>query len=78
MQHHKSTHKQMDFGLADMMDKLLFEEIAALPLEEQNVKLRVELEALVCERYEFLQRIQLLESHINKLSDFGSASNLHT
>ena len=67
----------MNFGMSPTLDKIFFEEISAMPLEEQNAKLKIELEALIWERYEFLQRIQLLESHINKLSDFGSAENLH-
>lgn len=64
----------MNFGISPELDKLFFEELEALPLQEQNERLKVELEAVACDLYVTLQRIQLLESHISKLSDLNAAA----
>ena len=67
MQHNKSTYKQMNFGMSDTIDKILFSEIDSMSIEEQNTILRQELEAAICENYEMLGKIMSLENQINKL-----------
>lgn len=57
----------MNFGDHVAIDKLLWKEIDALPPEEQRAKLRVELEALICEKHELLEHITLLQSQVSKL-----------
>ncbi len=57
----------MNFGMSDTIDKILFAEIDSMSIEEQNIILRRELEAVLCENYEMLGKIMSLESQINKL-----------
>lgn len=59
----------MTFGDAPIIDKLLFEEIDSLSIENQNIKLRQELEAIICEKYDLVQHIIFLESQISKLAN---------
>ena len=57
----------MNFGMSDAIDRIFFEEIDSMSIEEQNRILRRELEAVLCENYEMLGKIMSLESQINKL-----------
>jgi len=59
----------MYFGDSPVIDRLLFEEIDSLSIENQNVKLRQELEAIICEKYDLIQHIIFLESQISKLAN---------
>jgi hypothetical protein len=59
----------MTFGDAPIIDKLLFEEIDSLSIENQNIKLRQELEAIICEKYDLVRHIIFLESQISKLAN---------
>jgi hypothetical protein len=61
----------MTFGDSPVIDKLLFEEIDSLSIENQNIKLRQELEAIICEKYDFIQHIIFLESQISKLANYN-------
>lgn len=68
--------KQMNFGMSETIDRILFEEIDLLPVEEQVVKLKQEFEAVLCEKYDLLNHVSLLQSHINKISDNSVYLNL--
>lgn len=61
----------MNFGMSHEMDKILFAEISSMPMEEQNTVLRQELEAVICEKYDFIQHIMFLENQISKLTNYN-------
>lgn len=67
----------MNFGMSDTIDKILFAEIDSMSMEEQNTVLRQELEAAICEKYELLSQITLLQSQISKLSDTRYLENIN-
>lgn len=67
----------MNFGMSDTIDKILFAEIDSMSMEEQNTVLRQELEAAICEKYELLSQITLLQSQISKLSDNRYLENIN-
>jgi hypothetical protein len=67
MQHNKTVYQQMNFGMSETIDRILFEEIDSMPENERVAVLRQELEAVLCGNYEMLGKIMSLEKQINKL-----------
>ena len=67
MQHNKTVYQQMSFGMSETTDRILFEEISSMSIEEQNIILRQELEAVLCGNYEMINKIMSLESQISKI-----------
>ena len=67
MQHNKTVYQQMNFGMSETTDRILFEEIDSMPENERVAVLRQELEAALCENYEMLGKIMSLEKQISKL-----------
>lgn len=61
----------MELGCSVTIDKIILEEIDALPIDERVIKLRQEVEALINDKYELLGHITLLQSHISKLQMLG-------
>lgn len=47
-------------------EKMFFDDLEKLSLEEQNEKLKVELKSMICENEELLRNVMHLHSQISK------------
>lgn len=61
----------MELGCSVTIDKIILEEIDALPMEDRVIKLRQEVEALINDKHELLGHITLLQSQISKMQMLG-------